>query len=378
MKTNSPDLTPPKQRVDAWTSEFPNALRTRVQRSHPLGRVLITGANGFVGSNLTTSLLGMGIDAVAAMRPGRQILPAIASRCGAIPIDEMQFDSVSAIKRKLSGIDTVIHTAGKVAARSYRDFLDTNYSTTARLMQAAADMPTPPRVVLVSSVAAAGPRTGTRPRQTGDVPQPVSMYGRSKLAGERAALRYANQVPVTIVRPGIVFGAADREVLRLMQVIAASHVNILAGYHMPRFPFIAVDDLVSCIVTAIRSGSPITAHKELLRSTPVFGEGIYYAADPSFASFAQFGAWVARALGHRWHLPLPLPLWIVKTAAWLNGSLSRADSADTFSVDKIREASAVGWECDVSPTIELGWAPAATLEQRVAETIAWYRQHDWL
>lgn len=378
MKTNVPQLPTANQQSSAWTSEFPNSSLNRVRNSQPLGTVLITGANGFVGSNLTTRLNAMGIDTIAAMRPGRRIPTEMAQRDGAMTVREMQFDSIKQIKRSLDGVDTVIHTVGKVAAHSYRDFLETNYTTTLRLMQAAADLPSPPRIVLVSSVAAAGPRSGSRPRQTSDQPAPVSWYGRSKLAGEKAAMRYAAQVPLTIVRPGIVFGAADREVLRLMKVIASSHVNLLAGYHQPRFPFIAVEDLVSCIVTAIRSGSPIPFNSEATSRVPASGEGIYYAADPSFASFAQFGSWVAQALGHRWHLPLPLPLWVVRAAAWLNGVMTRKQSPDTFSLDKIREASAVGWECDVSPTIDLGWAPAASLQTRVAETIGWYREHGWL
>ena len=47
--------------------------------------------------------------------------------------------------------------------------------------------------------------------------------------------------------------------------------------------------------------------------------------------------------------------------------------------NKIREARAAGWECDVRKAIEeLDWKPAASLAERLRQTIAWYRHHGWL
>ena len=50
-----------------------------------------------------------------------------------------------------------------------------------------------------------------------------------------------------------------------------------------------------------------------------------------------------------------------------------------LNLDKVREAVASGWECsDEKIRAELGYQPAATLEERFAETAAWYREQGWL
>lgn len=345
-----------------------------------LGSVLVTGANGFIGSNLVAELTARECEVFAGVRPGRRLAGDMAARCGDIAYRELELDAVDRLAHALEGIDTIVHTAGRTAANSYREFLQTNRTGTYRLLQAAARQPVPPRVILISSVAAAGPRTRERPVQTEDRPEPVSEYGRSKLAGERIARRFAADLPITAIRPGIVFGPGDREVLRLVKLVANTHLNFLPGIRQPLFPFIAVQDLIDCIVKAVHVGSVL---RPLDHNVPLVGEaagdGIYNAADPQFGSFGDFGRWISRGLGHRWHRPVRLPLAAVRAAARLSTWFADPTHPSTFTPDKIREAAVLGWECDVWKTMrELEWAPAASLEERLQQTILWYRQHGWL
>jgi len=87
--------------------------------------------------------------------------------------------------------------------------------------QACADQRDRPVLVLVSSLAAAGP-SGERPTVESDPPMPVSHYGRSKLAGEQMAMKFADALPITVVRPCIVFGAGDRGMYEVFRPIARS------------------------------------------------------------------------------------------------------------------------------------------------------------
>ncbi len=368
----------------AHLSIFQPRVELPQSRSLPLekrlGRVLVTGANGFVGSNLTASLLTMGVETVAAVRPGRTLPNEIASRCGEVTYRTIDFQSVPSLVQTLEGVDTIVHSAGRVSARNYREFLETNRNATLHLFEAASRLKKPPRILLISSIAASGPRTGDQVRSTDDRPEPISLYGRSKLAGESVARRFAKQLPITILRPGIIFGPGDHEVLRLIKMIAKTHINFIPGYHRPRFPFIAVQDLVTCIIKAIDVGGILFPSKELNSEGSHQGEGVYFAADSQFLSFAQFGRWVSKSLGQRWELSIPIPLRTLRNAARIHARfLSDPERPSTFSVDKIREAAAKGWECDVSKTMhELSWSPAALLEERLRETIHWYRQHDWI
>src|SRR5688572_19018556 len=72
------------------------------------------------------------------------------------------------------------------------------------------------RFVYVSSIAAAGPAPRGRALTGSETPAPVTAYGRSKLAGESAVREC--KLPWTIVRPPMVYGPRDREVLKVFQL----------------------------------------------------------------------------------------------------------------------------------------------------------------
>jgi nucleoside-diphosphate-sugar epimerase len=159
-----------------------------------------------------------------------------------------------------------------------------------------------------------------------------------------------------------------------MQTIAKSHVNPIAGYHIPKMSFVHIDDLVEAISSAAVFGQRVQQGQ-----TKPYGQGIYFVGDPETCSFTRFGAWAAKAMGTSWHIPLPIPIWIVGSVAWVNQHLTSGAGVQVLTVDKVREASAPGWECDVSNTMaDLNWAPKASLETRIQQTVQWYRQNHWL
>src|SRR5207302_332154 len=75
--------------------------------------------------------------------------------------------------------------------------------------------PRRPRVVYVSSIAAAGPSRPGQPIDERRPPAPVTDYGRSKLAGELVVR--TGGVPWTTVRPPVVYGEWDRELLKVFE-----------------------------------------------------------------------------------------------------------------------------------------------------------------
>ena len=76
------------------------------------------------------------------------------------------------------------------------------------------------RFVLVSSVAAVGPGPGDGPVTEETTPSPINNYGRSKLAGEQEARAFADRLPLSIVRPGAIYGPRERDLFLILQLAA--------------------------------------------------------------------------------------------------------------------------------------------------------------
>jgi dihydroflavonol-4-reductase len=365
---NSPFSHTKLRELDYQAEQFENAI----DQDNTICTVAVTGANGFVGSNLTKSLIDRGVDVRAIVRTNRRLPKEIQVDTSRLKYFDIGLESIDDLAKSFEGVDTIIHVAGCTASRKYREYLQGNMRGTRHVLEAARRLANPPRVILISSLAAAGPSSRKQPVKPEGKTHPVSLYGRSKVAAERMAYRYAADLPLTIIRPSIVFGPADHGVLAMMKTIAKARINPVAGYHIPKMSFIHIDDLVNAIFQAIQFGQRI----EPGHSGP-YGRGIYFVADPESCSFPRFGTWAAEAMGTSWHIPLPIPIWLIGSVAWVNERLP--SGIPVLTVDKVREASAPGWECDVSSTMsELNWAPQASLRQRIRQTVEWYRENGWL
>jgi len=143
---------------------------------------------------------------------------------------------------------------------------------------------------------------------------PVSQYGRSKVAGEQLALKYADAVPITVVRPGIVFGAEDRGMVELFKLIARWGLHVLTGPDDRHVSLVAVADLVECLVLAAEHGERLVPG--------ISGHGIYFAASEDI-SYIDLGHAIARALGKPLPRSVRLPAWSMRTIGRLGDVISR-------------------------------------------------------
>ena len=90
-----------------------------------------------------------------------------------------------------------------------------------------------------------GARRGRGGREAGgDGPAPVSHYGASKRAGESALQQRADRLPITVLRPGIVYGPGDPKVAAVFQAIRMTGIHFTVGFRTPPLSLIHVDDMV--------------------------------------------------------------------------------------------------------------------------------------
>jgi nucleoside-diphosphate-sugar epimerase len=335
---------------------------------------LVTGATGFIGFRLVGALLTAGHDVTCFVRRTSDVR---LERLGvALAIGDV--GQLNSLRSATKSVDVVFHLAGRTAAFSYRDFAAVNVAGCDHVARACAGQPEPPKLVIVSSLAAGGPSSRDRPRTERDEDAPVSRYGASKLAGERAALQYARDVWLAIVRPPWVFGPGDRAGLALFRAIRRTRLHVIPGRSDLPLSLIYVNDLIEGLMRIVSS----------LPSNPADGDGrrcweardaIYYIAHPNVTTYGEMGRLAAAAMNCPVRLLRIRKGWLLIPALWgeLAGRIIRRPKLT--NLDKFREARAEAWTCSTAKlTAEIGVIARQHLSDQFAETAGWYQSQGWM
>lgn len=308
--------------------------------------VAVTGATGFVGSALCAALAGRGRKVRALVRSAKRAesLPAgVEPVLGAL-------DDEPALAALVDGAGTVIHAAGIVAARRDGEFERVNAAGTARLVAAATSAARPPRILLISSLAARHPR--------------LSAYAASKRAGEEIVA--GSGLEHCIVRPPAVYGPGDRATLPLFRQLAGG-LLLAPKIEGGRFSLLHVDDLARLLST--------------LLDRPAWAGEILEPDDgrPGGYGWRDLAAIAGKVQGKTVRcLELPrAAVWCAAVAQELGAVVT--GGAPMLSRGKLGELCYPDWVCNrESMGGAAGWAPAVDFAEGFPATLAWYRRRGWI
>ncbi len=312
-------------------------------------RVLVTGANGFVGRALGRELLRRGRRVRAAVRRDA----GLPDGCEARVVGDLGPDTDWSAA--LDGVDAVAHLAARVhvmrerAADPLAAFRRTNVDGTLRLARSAAAAGVR-RLVFLSSVKALGEATPDGPFTDSSPANPRDPYGVSKREAETGLSELAarSRMEVAILRPPLVYGPGVKgNFLSLLRLIERGVPLPLAAIANRR-SLLYLGNLVDAVDLCL-SHDGAAGRTFLIRD----GEDL---------SSAELVRRLAAALGRRAPL-LSLPEGVLRLAASCIGRRAAAQRLlGSLTVDDGRIRS------------ELDWQPPFTVDQGLAETAIWWRE----
>jgi nucleoside-diphosphate-sugar epimerase len=327
----------------------------------------LTGSTGFIGNALARALAQTGWHVRCLIREGSPAgIPELtAATSGVIEHRRISGEDDDGFRQALAGVSVFFHLAGVTRGRREDEFIQGNVAFTQTVLAAVARHHGPEfrRFCHVSSLAVLGPTAERTALDESAPPRPIGWYGQSKLRGEQAVLAHAASIPVTILRPCVVYGPGDRAFLPLFRFLRHGPILYPAGNF--RISLIHLEDVIDGIRQSVAVPLPSGAIHHLS------GNGDIGTRDLC-----------CRIAGLHGRPPrgIPGPAVIAHLGALLAEWASwNAPEAPFFNRQKVREMYAGNWLGDhAKARRDFGFSPRREIAEGLADTFAWYRRAGWL
>lgn len=329
--------------------------------------VAVTGANGFVGSNLVLAYSRKDCFVKPLVRENshRSLLPAAPS-----PV-EIDYSSSKSIAAALQNTDILIHNAAITRGKRWSDFEKHNIELTDKLIREVNNSKTVEQLIFISSQAAAGTCSAAKGKHPDgfarietDECRPVSYYGRSKLLAEKLVETECRK-NWTIIRPCSVYGEGDRDFLQYFKLVERG-LSVLVGLRQRYISLIYVGQLCDIIIG-------VTLNPK------AYGE-VFFASDGNCYSWSDLIRNLEEAVGRK-TVRIKIPSLLVLPFA-CGGEVIKmlTGKVPLINWQKSKEIRACHWVCDSSKVSSLAVqkSQSTTLMENLKHTYQWYKDKKWL
>ncbi|MCK5035076.1 MAG: SDR family NAD(P)-dependent oxidoreductase [Candidatus Sabulitectum sp.] len=325
-----------------------------------MSKVLITGANGFIGSHLVETFLKEGHKVYGLVRPTSDLSLINDME---VSLKYGDITDYSSVEKALHDIDIVVHNAGLASDwGSLELFRRINLEGTKNVAKAAVENDVT-RIVYMSSTAIHG-FDHASPQSEDDEKNPVFNYGLSKLEAENWIMDFGkkNKLEITSIRPGNVFGPRDHTFMeKYVKALVSgkiAYVNRGLSLTCPTY----VENLVQGVFLA-------SIHKNAPGHAFIITDGLQI-------NWKQF----TEAIADEMHLPHPkltIPFSISLFLAGLSeGIYKLAGASNAPLITKYRMYNAgTNYIFSIQKAKDiLGFEPVVGLKEAIEKTVLWFRK----
>ncbi len=323
-------------------------------------RVLITGANGFLGTWLAKALVARGDDVRCLVRASSNASSLDGSGATIVHGDVTEPASLPA---SMEGVHTVFHLAGIRRAATRDEFMKVNAEGTRHVCDAMVKAGAK-RLVFVGSLAATGPSIGGVPRTEDDEFNPQEWYGESKVEAERISFRYADRIEVTCCRPARIVGPGDHENLTFFKLVKKGVILRIGGAER-KLSFVDVEDVVDQLL--LQADKP-----------EAIGQAFFAASDEQ-KSVEELMTIVAETLQYKASV-MTVPELLLQFLGSAADAVTNATGRKLPLNRKLaRQLLAPGWTCRIDKAKRLlGYSPKRTIRDSLIRSGESYVKLGWL
>lgn len=325
--------------------------------------ILVTGATGFLGSALVAELVKQKqVVRILARDPQK----ARAQFGDAVSIVTGEITGAAQVRRAVEGATIIYHLVGRLYHPSVpaQLYYQTHVEGTRILLDACKGQRQLQRIVHCSTTGVHGV-TGSTPAAEDAPFAPTNSYERTKLEGELLALKAYKEegLPVSVVRPGLVYGPGDLHLLGFFSSIQKGFFRVIDGGTALLHP-IYIDDMTAAFLLCAERPEAIGHSYNIAGERPV--------------TIRELAEAIAHALGKT--VPRgSIPLWMANLTSDIFAVIPgmRGEKAPLTRSRVAFLTNSRVYEISRAKS-ELGFAPRVGLDEGMKRTSEWYQKHKYL